>query len=302
MNPCLIFDVKKYAINDGPGIRITIFMKGCSLSCSWCHNPESKSSNTQKMYTESKCIGAQSCIEVCDQNALTLTPKGIVTDYELCNLCGDCAEVCPTKAIEMSGKEMTVDEVMALIKREAFIMEQSEGGVTFSGGEPLLHHQFLIAVLDECKKEGIHTCVDTTGFADTNILLDVAKRTDYFLYDLKLMDSKLHKEYTGVPNEKIIENLKTLASTGVDIDIRVPLISGVNDDDENIIQTAELVKSLPGKPKPVSILPHHNSAAKKYEKLGEAYDPGNMSEPSEQRQAEVLKIFADHGIQAKIGG
>lgn len=302
MNPCLIFDVKRYAINDGPGIRITIFLKGCSLSCKWCHNPESKSRHTQKMYTESKCIGAQSCIEVCEEDALALTPQGIVTDYELCTLCGDCAEACPTKAIEMSGKEMTVNEVMTLIKRETHIMDQSEGGVTFSGGEPLLHHKFLIELLDKCKKEGIHTCVDTTGFADTNILLDVAKRTDYFLYDLKMMDSKLHKEYTGVPNEKIIENLKALASTGAEIDIRIPLISGVNDNDENIVNTAELVKSLPGKSKQVSVLPYHNIASKKYEKLGEVFDSSNMAEPSEQRQEEVIKIFKDYGIQAKIGG
>jgi len=254
------------------------------------------------MYTKSKCIGSIACVEVCTKNALTLTPEGIVTNVDACNLCGDCAKVCPTKAIEMSGEEMSIPALMEIIKKETVLMDQSEGGVTFSGGEPLSHPKFLIEMLDKCGKEGIHRVVDTTGYANTNVLLDVAKRTEHFLYDLKMMDSDKHKKYTGVANEKIIENLRILAATKAKINIRIPLIKGVNDDDENIIQSAELIASLEGEKKTVNILPYHNIAVKKYEKLNVSYDKGDMEEPDIKKQEEILEIFNNYGINAVIGG
>ncbi len=267
MNPSLIFDIKRYAINDGPGIRITIFFKGCPLSCKWCHNPESISKDVQKLYTESKCIGSKECVKICEKKALILTPNGIVTDIDACNLCGKCAEVCPTKAIEMSGELMSVENIMKLIKSETLLMDQSDGGVTFSGGEPLMHSDFLIKLLEECGKEGIHRCIDTSGFANTKLLMEIAGKAEHFLYDLKMMDSEKHKKYTGVPNEKILENLKLLAETDVDINIRIPLIKGVNDDEENMQQSVAFIASLTGKKKLVNILPFHNIASKKYKKL-----------------------------------
>ena len=302
MKPALIFDVKRYAINDGPGIRVTIFFKGCPLSCRWCHNPESISPDVQKLYTASKCIGATECIKVCDQNALTLTKDGIVTDPDRCNLCGACADACPTRAIEMSGKPESIEDLLKIIKNERLLFDTSGGGVTFSGGEPLMHHKFLIALLDACGAEGIHRTVDTTGYASPDILLAVASRTDHFLYDIKLMDSKKHKEYTGVANEKILSNLKLLAATGASINIRIPLISGVNADDDNIHKTAEFILSLAGDKKQVNLLPHHNIAQKKYEKLGKTVDLSGMSEPTSQEQDHVLSLFASYGIPAIIGG
>ena len=190
MKDSLIFDVKTYAINDGPGIRITIFLKGCPLSCAWCHNPEGQSFEKQKMSSNAKCIACRECIETCEQDACKLTPNGINTDKVLCILCGNCAKVCPSKATEISGDLMSVEDVMKRIKREYSLINQSGGGVTFSGGEPLIHHEFLIQLLDECGKEGIHRCVDTTGYTSTEILFNVAKRTELLLYDLKIMDSK----------------------------------------------------------------------------------------------------------------
>jgi len=300
--PTLIFDVKRYAINDGPGIRITIFLKGCPLSCKWCHNPESQKVQQQRMYSNTKCIGSQECVKICPHDALTLTPLGIVTNADLCTMCGKCAEVCPTKAMEMTGELMTVDQVMAQIKKETMFMDKSEGGVTFSGGEPLLNHEFLIKMLDACGEEEIHRCVDTTGFASTATLLEVAKRADHFLYDLKMIDSEKHKKWTGVPNDIILKNLKILAATKVNMNIRIPLIKGINDDDKNIHESAKFIADLEGKKPLVNILPFHNIAEKKYEKLGQGYDKSDMDAPSQDRQDEILDIFKSYDVNAMIGG
>jgi len=298
----LIFDIKPYSINDGPGIRITIFLKGCPLSCAWCHNPEGISPHLQKLYSKAKCIGCGTCVENCPKNALTLTSEGILTDSDACDLCGICADVCPAKAMEMSGKQVTVEEILRRIRRETVMMDQSEGGVTISGGEPLMQPDFLIELLDACGREGIHRAVDTTGLSKTETLLEVAKRTDLFLYDLKMMDPQWHKKFTGVTNERILENLHILADTGANINIRIPLIKGVNADEGNIRQCAEFVATLPGEKKLVSLLPYHNIAIHKYGKLGKEYDSGEMEEPSPRDIEEAIRIFGEFGLVAVLGG
>lgn len=308
----LIFDIKRYSINDGPGIRITIFIKGCPLKCAWCHNPESQSPKVQKFYTASKCIGAQDCIEVCPNNALTLTPDGIVTDFNACKLCGKCAEACPSKAIEMSGKLYDVAELMQIIERERVHFEHSGGGVTFSGGEPLMFPEFLIEMLKACGERNFHRTVDTCGFSKTEKLLEVAKHTDLFLYDLKLMDDIKHKKWTGVSNQLILKNLKTLAELGANINIRVPLIRNVNTDVQEISKMAEFISKLhfknhesefaaPNKPT-VNILPYHNFAANKFNKLGTHYNEMEMAEPSEEELNQAIMIFQSFGIEAEVGG
>lgn len=302
MNQPFIFDIKRYAINDGPGIRIVIFLKGCNLNCAWCHNPESISTETERMYAPAKCIQCGTCVEACPEKALTLTPEGIVTDTERCNMTGRCAEVCPTKAIEISGKLLSVTEIMNEIEKERVFFDQSGGGVTFSGGEPLLQSKFLIELLDECGKRGIHRAVDTAGLANTEIILEVAKRTDLFLYDLKLMDSEKHRQWVGVPNEKILENLKVLAETGVKIIIRIPLVGGVNDDAENMEATARFIAELSGEKKEVNLLLYHKIAQTKYQKLGRPEEFQLLEEPTREAQTRAVSIFKQLGLEASIGG
>lgn len=302
MQKPLIFDIKRYAINDGPGIRIVIFLKGCNLNCAWCHNPEGISAETERMYSPAKCIKCGTCVIACTQNALTLTSDGIVTDIGLCKLCGNCTEVCPTKAIELSGKPQTITKIMDEIEKERIFFDQSGGGVTFSGGEPLMHSDFLIELLDECGRRGIHRAVDTAGLASTDLLLEVARRTDLFLYDLKMMNSERHRKWTGVPNEKILENLKVLAEYGASIIIRIPLIGGVNDDIENMTQTARFVSSLSGQKIMVNLLPYHKIAQHKYGKLGRPEDFRLLEEPTSSAQLRAIAIFREFGILTSIGG
>jgi pyruvate formate lyase activating enzyme len=201
----------------------------------------------------------------------------------------------------MSGNSKSIQDLMKIIKRETLLMDQSEGGVTFSGGEPLHHYKFLIEMLDACGEEGIHRCVDTTGFANASIFLEVAKRTDLFLYDLKMMNSEKHKKFTGVPNEKILQNLQLLATLGADYIIRIPLIKDINDDEENIRQTAAFIASLPGEKKPVQILPYHNIAVNKHIKLGHAGKAVVHKSPDTSSQEMALSIFDEHRISVEIG-
>jgi len=302
MGKGLIFDIKKYAINDGPGIRITIFFKGCPLSCTWCHNPESIKDHAQKMYTASKCIGAVKCIEVCPNNALLLTKNGIETNTELCNLCGKCAEVCPAKAIEMSGQEYSTADLMKIIERETIFFDHSKGGVTFSGGEPLMHSHKLIELLDQCGKKDIHRVVDTTLFAKTEVVLNVAKRAELFLVDLKAWNSEVHRKYTGVSNEQILNNIWVLAENDVDFIIRIPFIDGVNADEQTLRKEAEFLSSIPWERKEVNLLPYHDIAKGKHQKLGSLYKAEKLATPSDEMIQRAQAIFAEKGISTTVGG
>lgn len=302
MSQPLVFDIKRYSINDGPGIRATIFLKGCPLNCRWCHNPESISPQRQKLFSAARCIRCGECCKVCPVKACSMTPEGVVTTSALCTLCGLCAEVCPTLAIEMSGRYRSSAELLDVIEKEKPFFDQSGGGVTFSGGEPLLYPDFLIEVLGACGKQGIHRAVDTSGFVDTETLLRVAQFTDLFLYDLKMVDPDKHKLYTGVGNRLILKNLKVLADTGAEVQLRVPLIGGVNDDDESASAMAALVAGLPGAKRAVSLLPFHDVAKGKDEKLGQERDLVGLREPSADDLQRVIDVFSGYGLTATVGG
>lgn len=300
----LFFDIKRYSINDGPGIRITIFMKGCPLSCIWCHNPEGISPKKQKLYAKKKCIGCKRCIGVCPVNALSLTPDGIKCNDEQCTLCGLCVNVCPSLALEMSGTEYAVDYLMREIEKEMIFMDNSEGGVTFCGGEPLFYPDTLLELLSRCREIDIHRAVDTTLFAKEETVRKIMSETDLFLVDLKHMDSDKHKQFCGVPNERILSNLRMIAEAGKDFLIRIPLIKGINADEKNITDSALFLASLPWEKKVVNILPYHEIANGKHEKLGTPYNPGNvpMATPSSEQQLHYIDIFEQYGISATIGG
>jgi len=300
----LIFDIKRYAINDGPGIRTTIFIKGCPLRCVWCHNPEGWTTEPQKLYKQSKCIGCGSCVEACPQQALKLTPDGIKPTDNTCTLCGKCVDECPTTALEMCGRSWSLVELMAELEKERVIMEDSGGGVTLCGGEPLMFTDNILILLKELGKRGFHRTVDTTLYASSETVQAVAERCELFLVDLKLMDPERHQQYTGVRNERILQNIRMLAENCRDFFIRVPLIEGVNADDQNMEATADFLDTLSWKRRTVNLLPYHDVGKDKHRRMWSVYNPRGfrMETPSEERQIHCKKLLEAHGLNVIIGG
>ena len=297
----VIFDIKKYAIHDGPGIRTTIFFKGCPLACRWCHNPEGISIAFQRIYRQERCIGCGKCIQVCPQKVITRTAQGLVTDPAKCDRCQTCADHCPSGAVEFAGRKVTVAEVVGEVEKDFAFYDESGGGVTFSGGEPLMQPAFLLQLLDVCEERDFHRTVDTTGYADAGLLMEVARKTDLFLYDLKLIDDAKHRAFTGVSNQRILNNLKLLARNHARIHVRVPIIPGINSDAENIDRTAEFVSGLPGV-EHIALLPFHNSARGKYSRLGMECILSDIERPSDADLKIVAARLEKCGLTVKIGG
>jgi len=305
-----IFDIKKYAIHDGPGIRTTVFFQGCPLSCWWCHNPEGRSFSPVLLYRANRCVTCGTCVETCSQNAIKLSPspierrevgdgKVVTTDRAKCDVCGECAEICYPGAREVSGREMTIIEVLAEIERDVPFYDQSGGGVTFSGGEALMQRQCLSALLRGCKQREIHTVVDTSGHAAWGVIDHLRDDVDLFLYDLKLIDDQRHRKFTGVSNELILSNLQRLAESGAQIEVRIPLIPGINDDDENLYQSAVFIAGLPDITK-IELMAYHDIAASKYGSMGLPYPLPDTAPPSDSAMQAVAKYFERKGLSVKI--
>ena len=307
MMKCNIFDIKRYAINDGPGIRTTIFFSGCPLRCVWCHNPESWDLHPHKIYKKSKCIGCQSCVSACPQGAIALTNDGIrPVEGRACLRCGRCAEECPTLALEMCGRPWTIDALLAEIEKERDMMTDSGGGVTLCGGEPLFQPEAVLALLQALGERGFHRTVDTTLYAAPELIREVAAHCELFLVDLKIMDADLHRRLTGVSNELILQNIRLLAELDVPFYIRIPLIEGVNADERNIELTATFLDSLPqnGSLQGINLLPYHDVGRDKHLRLWSTYNPDNiqLAVPSDEVQNRCVAQLASHGYAASIGG
>jgi pyruvate formate lyase activating enzyme len=297
----LIFDIRKFSIHDGPGIRTTIFFKGCPLRCWWCHNPEGQAPTLELMFRENRCIRCGACLEVCPQGAISLNGDMISTDREKCTLCGTCTQACHAEAREMVGREMTVAQVMAEVERDVAFYDTSGGGVTFSGGEPLLQRDFLLALLRACQEKEIHTALDTCGFATWETLERIREYVDLFLYDLKLIDEARHRQFTGVSNELILRNLQVLSQHRHEIILRVPIIPGINDREEDICQIGAFAAALPHL-NSVDLLPYNHAGVEKYRRLNKVYGLPEARPPSEEKMAEIAYILRGFDLQVKIGG
>lgn len=293
-------NIQKFSVHDGPGIRTTVFFKGCPLKCWWCHNPESQKQNHEIIYFQERCTRCGVCVKRCEENAIEIKDNIVITDKDKCNLCGKCCDFCQSNAREYVGKEFTVRELMKeIIKDEAFY-DESGGGVTFSGGEPLIYADFLKEVLQACNTRGIHTTVDTCGYAEWANFEKILGKVDLFLYDLKLMNDEKHKKYTGVGNKLILENLNRLSERGCNIFIRMPIIAGVNDDDEHINESICYLSNL--NIIQVNLLPYHKMGMDKYKRLKMEYKLSGMEKPSDEKMNEIAEKFRKVGIKVKVGG
>jgi pyruvate formate lyase activating enzyme len=297
----ILFDIRRYSVHDGPGIRTTVFFKGCPLNCWWCHNPEGKSPEIEIFQRENRCIRCGACLDVCEAGAIVQHNDSFEINRQLCTLCGACVEECYAEARELVGKRMTVAEVLEEIERDRPFYEQSGGGVTFSGGEPLFQPTFLAALLQACRSQGIHTALDTCGYASWETLNRLRQDVDLYLYDLKLIDEERHRQFTGVSNQLILENLRRLSASGHSILVRFPVIPYINDDEINLRQMVEFLSSLPQKT-PVDLLPYHASALHKYHGLGVAYRLRETPAPDQERLKDIKSFFENYGFNVRIGG
>ncbi len=300
MNTPNVFNIQKFSIHDGPGIRTTVFIKGCPLKCLWCHNPESQESKKQILYDKEKCTLCGTCVKVCPRVAIKIENNILTTDMDKCDLCGLCEIYCIQEARQIAGKDYTVEEVLKEVLKDRVFYEKSNGGVTVSGGEPLIYIDFIEELFKKLKEENIHTAVDTSGAVSFESLERIAKYTDLFLYDIKLMDDVKHKYFIGASNKMILENLQRLSKIHNNINIRMPIIEGINAEIDHIEKTIDFIKDL--NIKKVNLLPYHDIAKHKYKKLGIIYEEQKMSKPSDEKMQYFKALFESKGYEVKIGG
>ena len=309
MEQGIIFNIQRYTINDGPGIRTEIFMKGCPLKCRWCSNPESQRAAIEPGVYSSKCISEDKCglcITACRQQALLFAGGSIAgIDRSRCIGCMKCAAACPSEAVRAWGEKMSLDEVMAVIEKDRAFYEKSGGGVTVSGGEPLVQKEFTRSILKACREAGIHTCLESTFCTDRETAEAAAEYADLVISDIKHMDSEVHKKYTGAGNEKILANLKQLAACGHDMILRIPVIPGTNDDMENIIKTADYIEDNIGdRLRVLQLLSFMRMGEEKCRSLDRAYEMDSLQfdrEKFQQRVEEIAAYFNSRGIHCVVG-
>lgn len=301
----LIGSLQKFSVEDGPGIRTTIFMKGCPLSCKWCHNPELIDPQQQLIQSPNNCIGCGYCVSICPQGAVTRDPeKGVVIDRAKCDVCLACADQCYAQALRPVAKPMTIDEILRIAEQDKGFYDNTGGGITVSGGEILMHAELVIKLIDEAGKRGINVCIDTCGFGDSQALLEMALKENVtdILYDMKSINDDIHKAYTGVSNQPIIDNLRMLAGDARTADklvMRMPLIKGVNDSDHIIQRTGQLYREIGIKR--VNLLPYHSLGISKERNVGGMQEA--FEEPTEERMTEIEIYFKNEiNLDVKVLG
>ncbi len=318
MTTGLVFNVQRYSTDDGPGIRTTVFLKGCPLSCTWCHNPEGISPRPEVVVVADRCVDCGECASVCPVLSSTSPTTGIplrgavaaaaedrplpaaVAGTDDCLTCGRCVEACTSGARRMVGVERTAEDLLRELERDRSFYESTGGGVTFSGGEPLAQGAFLLECLEGCRERGFHTAVDTSGHAGRELMLAVARSARLILFDLKTLDPERHLKSTGVPLAPIIENLHAVDEAGVALVIRLPLVPGVTDGEDNLRALADVVNSLSHKV-PVRLLPFHRTATDKYRRLSREWQHDGLAPLSRERTEEVVEFLRRLGVDARTG-
>lgn len=304
MKNATIFNIQRFSINDGPGIRTVIFFKGCPLQCLWCANPESQLADPELEVLPDNCIGCGECRKVCPNHAISFE-QGIHIDRAKCSRCGYCAEQCYSQTLKYIGKEKTIDEIVAEIRKDEVFYKNSGGGFTFSGGEPLLNAAFCLEVLKACKPFQYHSAIETSGYGSQDALIELAKELNLIFFDIKHSDPAVHKKLTGVSNELILNNLKSIEPYASEIIARTPLVSGLNDSRENIIRTAEICADNDAIRK-WELLPFHNLGEHKYSAIGKDYDESMFSKPTREHMTELVElansILQPEGKQCRVEG
>jgi pyruvate formate lyase activating enzyme len=296
-----IFDIKKFAIHDGPGIRTTVFFKGCPLRCQWCHNPEGIAPQREIMVFAGRCLkGCRDCLAACPRQALAKR-RVITLDRSLCDGCGLCVAACPAEALQATGREVDADEVMAELEKDVPFYRESGGGATFSGGEPLQQSIFLGELLSACHERGLHAAVDTSGLAPFSAFEKILPLTGLFLFDLKIVDDASHRRLTGVSNRLILENLEKLSRAGAPLAVRIPIVPGCNDSARDLEQAAGFCADLPGR-HPVHLLPYHRGYSGKLKRLGMATPLAATLPPEPAALNRAKATFVNHGLTVQIGG
>ena len=292
----IVFDIQRYCLNDGPGIRTTVFLKGCPLRCLWCCNPESQIPRPELFYNESLCTRCYRCIEICPHHAVTIEDGGAINiNRKLCEVCGKCVEACPNEARAITGKRMTVEEVLDVVRKDGLFYRNSGGGVTVSGGEAAFQSGFTLEILKGSQGLGLHTALETCGYTDTETLDLLIKHADLVLFDIKHMDPEAHHQLTGAENELVLANLRMVARSGVQVILRMPIIPGCNDSEENLRAAGDYIYHLGLKK--VDIIPYHKLGIAKYRRLGKEYQLEHLVTMKAEDVETVEKILKSYGLE-----
>lgn len=296
----IIFNIQRYSVQDGPGVRTTVFMKGCPLRCLWCSNPESQRPHPEVSHRNTLCTKCGRCLEACPRDAISLCQTGIRINRSKCDNCGLCVPVCYPGAIEVLGREATVDEVLVEAKKDALFYRNSGGGVTVSGGEPLGQPDFVAELLCRCQDAGLHTTIDSCGYAPPEALKAVLPYADLVLFDVKHMQEEPHRKATAVSNRRILSNALAIASAGVSMTMRLPLIPGINDSEENVRCTARFAQELGVRR--LDLLPYHRFGTSKYTNLDRRYRLDGLTSPADELVEHLKAMLEDMGLECRVGG